>query len=47
MIVAADHGEELLEHGWIGHNVQLYEPTRARPADHPLPEGHADPRASA
>ena len=25
VIVAADHGEELLEHGWIGHNVQLYE----------------------
>jgi arylsulfatase A-like enzyme len=24
-IVAADHGEALLEHGWIGHNVQLYE----------------------
>jgi arylsulfatase A-like enzyme len=26
VIVAADHGEELLEHAWIGHNVQLYEP---------------------
>jgi arylsulfatase len=26
VIVAADHGEELLEHGWIGHNVQVYEP---------------------
>jgi arylsulfatase A-like enzyme len=24
-IVAADHGEALLDHGWIGHNVQLYE----------------------
>jgi arylsulfatase len=27
VIVAADHGEELLEHGWIGHNVHLYEPS--------------------
>ncbi|PYQ07085.1 MAG: hypothetical protein DMF82_04655, partial [Acidobacteria bacterium] len=25
IIVAADHGEGLMEHGWIGHNVQLYE----------------------
>jgi arylsulfatase A-like enzyme len=24
-IVAADHGEELFEHGWVGHNVHLYE----------------------
>jgi arylsulfatase A-like enzyme len=24
-IVASDHGEALLDHGWIGHNVQLYE----------------------
>jgi arylsulfatase A-like enzyme len=23
--VTADHGEALLEHGWIGHNVQLFE----------------------
>jgi arylsulfatase A-like enzyme len=23
VIVAADHGEELLEHGWIGHHVQV------------------------
>ena len=27
VIVAADHGEELFEHGWIGHNVQVYEPS--------------------
>jgi arylsulfatase A-like enzyme len=27
VIVAADHGEELFEHGWIGHNVHLYEPS--------------------
>jgi arylsulfatase A-like enzyme len=25
IVVAADHGEGLMEHGWIGHNVQLYE----------------------
>ncbi len=25
VIVAADHGEQLFEHGWIGHNVQLFE----------------------
>jgi arylsulfatase A-like enzyme len=24
-VVAADHGEELDEHGWVGHNVHLYE----------------------
>jgi arylsulfatase A-like enzyme len=24
-IVAADHGEQLFEHGWLGHNVQLYD----------------------
>jgi len=27
VIVAADHGEGLLEHGWIGHNVELFEPS--------------------
>lgn len=27
VIVAADHGEGMFEHGWIGHNVQLYEPS--------------------
>ena len=25
VIVSADHGEALFEHGWIGHNVQLYD----------------------
>jgi arylsulfatase A-like enzyme len=25
VIVTADHGEALFEHGWIGHNVQLYD----------------------
>jgi arylsulfatase A-like enzyme len=27
VVVAADHGEELLEHGWIGHNVHVFEPS--------------------
>jgi len=31
IIVAADHGEGLMEHGWIGHNVQLYEINRDLP----------------
>ena len=26
VIVTADHGEGLGEHGWIGHNVEVYEP---------------------
>ena len=39
VIVAADHGEALLEHGWIGHNVQLYEREHARAAHRPLPRG--------
>lgn len=25
VIVTADHGEALFEHGWIGHNTQVYE----------------------
>ena len=40
VIVAADHGEELFEHGWIGHNVHVYEPSVHVPLDRPLPEGH-------
>jgi len=27
VIVTADHGEALGEHGWIGHNVQLFDPS--------------------
>ena len=56
VIVAADHGEELHERGWIGHNVQLYEPSvhvplivrfprgRARRGAAPRPRGPARPR---
>jgi arylsulfatase A-like enzyme len=25
IVVVADHGEELMEHGWIGHTVSMYE----------------------
>jgi arylsulfatase A-like enzyme len=39
VIVAADHGEELLEHGWIGHNVQVYEPTVRVPLIVRFPKG--------
>ena len=39
VIIAADHGEELLEHGWIGHNVQVYEPTVRVPLIVRFPKG--------
>jgi arylsulfatase A-like enzyme len=31
LIVSADHGEALGEHGWIGHNVEVYEPSARIP----------------
>lgn len=39
IIVAADHGEGLMEHGWIGHNVQLYEPLTRVPLIVRFPTG--------
>jgi arylsulfatase A-like enzyme len=39
MIVAADHGEELFEHGWIGHNVHLYEESMHVPLIVRFPKG--------
>ena len=39
LIVAADHGEALLEHGWIGHNAQLYEESVRIPLIMRLPSG--------
>ncbi|HEY2946070.1 MAG TPA: sulfatase [Vicinamibacteria bacterium] len=39
IIVAADHGEGLMEHGWIGHNVQLYEPLTRVPLIVRFPSG--------
>jgi arylsulfatase A-like enzyme len=38
-ILAADHGEGLWEHGWIGHNVQVYEPSARIPLIVRLPSG--------
>ncbi len=39
VIVAADHGEELLERGWIGHNVHVYEPSVHVPLVVRFPKG--------
>jgi arylsulfatase A-like enzyme len=39
VIVAADHGEELFEHGWIGHNVHVYEPSVHIPLVIRFPKG--------
>jgi arylsulfatase A-like enzyme len=41
VILAADHGEGLMEHGWIGHNVQLYEPSVHVPLIVRFPRGKA------
>jgi arylsulfatase A-like enzyme len=38
-VLAADHGESLFEHGWIGHNVELYEPSIHVPLVMRLPPG--------
>jgi arylsulfatase A-like enzyme len=45
VIVAADHGEGLLEHGWIGHNVELFEPSAHVPLVIRFPPG-AGPRGT-
>jgi len=37
--VTADHGEELYERGWIGHNVHLFEPSVHVPLVIHLPPG--------
>ena len=39
LIVAADHGEGLFEHGWIGHNVQLYDESARVPLIVRFPKG--------
>jgi arylsulfatase A-like enzyme len=39
VIVAADHGEELFERGWIGHNVHVYEPSVHVPLIVRFPKG--------
>ncbi len=38
-IVTADHGEELYERGWIGHNVHLFEPSVHIPLVVHFPQG--------
>jgi arylsulfatase A-like enzyme len=38
-IVTADHGEELYERGWIGHNVHVFEPSVHVPLVIRLPPG--------
>jgi arylsulfatase A-like enzyme len=39
VLVIADHGEELYEHGWIGHNVYVYQPSIHVPLVVRLPPG--------
>jgi arylsulfatase A-like enzyme len=39
VIVAADHGESLREHGWIGHNVQVYDESAHVPLVVRFPSG--------
>jgi arylsulfatase len=41
VIVAADHGEALHEHGWIGHNQQVFEESTKVPLVLRWPEGAA------
>lgn len=41
VIVTADHGEALYEHGWIGHNVQLHDASVHVPLIVRLPGGAA------
>jgi len=40
-IVTADHGEELFEHGFVGHNVNVYEPSVHIPLIMRFPPGSA------
>jgi arylsulfatase A-like enzyme len=43
VIVTADHGEGLFEHGWIGHNVELYEEAMHVPLVVRFPAGKGPP----
>jgi arylsulfatase A-like enzyme len=43
VIISADHGEALFEHGWIGHNVQLYDESMHVPLVMRLPAGKGPP----
>jgi len=44
VIVGADHGEELLEHGWIGHNVHVFMPSVRVPLIVRFPKGSGPAR---
>jgi len=39
VVIAADHGEQLYEHGWIGHNTQLYDDSMRVPLILRFPAG--------
>lgn len=39
VVIAADHGEGLFEHGWIGHNVQLFDESMHVPLIVHFPKG--------
>jgi arylsulfatase A-like enzyme len=44
VIIAADHGESLREHGWIGHNVQVFDESAHIPLIIRFPKGPAGVR---
>lgn len=44
IVVSADHGEEILDRGWLGHSVTLYDELVRVPLLFRLPNGTADPR---
>lgn len=47
VVVTADHGEEILDRGWIGHTVTLHEELVRVPCIVRLPRGDADARRGA
>lgn len=47
VVIMADHGEALFEHGWIGHNVQLYEESARVPLILRVPGGPSGVRVAA
>ena len=47
VVVTADHGEEILDRGWIGHTVTLHEELVRVPLIVKLPRGDADDRRGA
>lgn len=47
IVFASDHGEEILERGWIGHSINLHEELVSVPLIVKLPRGLADARRGA